>query len=417
MIEIKNISKEYKKNKKVINDINLEIKDGEIFGFLGPNGAGKTTTIKMITGILEIDKGDILIDGKSIKKEPIEAKKQIGLVPDNPDVFLKLKGIEYLNFMADIYEVSTQDRVKRIKELSEKFEINNVLNNKIESYSHGMRQKLIIIGVLLHNPKNWILDEPMTGLDPKSSFELKNMMREHANQKNTVFFSTHILDVAERLCDRIGIIDKGKLLFVGTYEDLKKELKENIVIITGFQGIDENNNITTLGRGGSDTTAVALSAELNASRCYIYSDVDGIYTADPRKIPNADKLTKISYEEMYSLSSEGAKVLHDRCVEIGEKFDVPIITESTFNDKKGTEITHNLESSGVKSIVKKEISKISVIGYGISSNDDILQKVLEIANENKLEIFNIEITRTKISIIFKEIVDDNILKQIHDVLI
>ena len=240
MIEIKNISKEYKKNKKVINDINLEIKDGEIFGFLGPNGAGKTTTIKMITGILEIDKGDILIDGKSIKKEPIEAKKQIGLVPDNPDVFLKLKGIEYLNFMADIYEVSTQDRVKRIKELSEKFEINNVLNNKIESYSHGMRQKLIIIGVLLHNPKNWILDEPMTGLDPKSSFELKNMMREHANQKNTVFFSTHILDVAERLCDRIGIIDNGKLLFVGTYEDLKKELKENKSLEELFMEIVEN---------------------------------------------------------------------------------------------------------------------------------------------------------------------------------
>ena len=240
MIEIKNISKEYKKNKKVINDINLEIKDGEIFGFLGPNGAGKTTTIKMITGILEIDNGDILIDGKSIKKEPIEAKKQIGLVPDNPDVFLKLKGIEYLNFMADIYEVSTQDRVKRIKELSEKFEINNVLNNKIESYSHGMRQKLIIIGVLLHNPKNWILDEPMTGLDPKSSFELKNMMREHANQKNTVFFSTHILDVAERLCDRIGIIDKGKLLFVGTYEDLKKELKENKSLEELFMEIVEN---------------------------------------------------------------------------------------------------------------------------------------------------------------------------------
>ena len=240
MIEIKNISKEYKKNKKVINDISLEIKGGEIFGFLGPNGAGKTTTIKMITGILEIDKGEILIDGKSIKKEPIEAKKQIGLVPDNPDVFLKLKGIEYLNFMADIYEVSTQDRVKRIKELSEKFEINNVLNNKIESYSHGMRQKLIIIGVLLHNPKNWILDEPMTGLDPKSSFELKNMMREHANQKNTVFFSTHILDVAERLCDRIGIIDKGKLLFVGTYEDLKKELKENKSLEELFMEIVEN---------------------------------------------------------------------------------------------------------------------------------------------------------------------------------
>lgn len=240
MIEIKKVSKEYKKNKKVINNISLEIKDGEIFGFLGPNGAGKTTTIKMITGILEIDEGDILIDGKSIKKEPIEAKKQMGLVPDNPDTFLKLKGIEYLNFMADIYEVSTEDRVKRIKELAEKFEIINVLNNKIESYSHGMRQKLIIIGVLLHNPKNWILDEPMTGLDPKSSFELKNMMREHADKNNTVFFSTHILDVAERLCDRIGIIDKGRLLFVGTYEDLKKELKENKSLEELFMEIVEN---------------------------------------------------------------------------------------------------------------------------------------------------------------------------------
>ena len=240
MIEIKNISKEYKKNKKVINNISLEIKDGEIFGFLGPNGAGKTTTIKMMTGILEIDEGDIFIDGKSIKENPIEAKRLIGLVPDNPDTFLKLRGIEYLNFMADIYEVSTEDRIKRIKELSEKFEINNVLNNKVESYSHGMRQKLIIIGVLLHNPKNWILDEPMTGLDPKASFELKNMMREHAKKNNTVFFSTHILDVAERLCDRIGIIDKGKLLFVGTYEDLKKELKENKSLEELFMEIVEN---------------------------------------------------------------------------------------------------------------------------------------------------------------------------------
>ena len=241
MIEIKNISKEYKKNNKVIDKLNLEIKDGEIFGFLGPNGAGKTTTIKMITGILEIDNGDILIDKKSIINEPIEAKKQMGLVPDNPDMFLKLKGIEYLNFMADVYDISTEDRIKRIKELAEKFEIINVLNNKIESYSHGMRQKLIIIGVLLHEPKNWILDEPMTGLDPKSSFELKNMMREHANKNNTVFFSTHILDVAERICDRIGIIDKGKLLFVGTYEDLKKELKENKSLEELFMEIIKND--------------------------------------------------------------------------------------------------------------------------------------------------------------------------------
>ena len=240
-IEIKNISKEYKKNKKVINDINLEIKDGEIFGFLGPNGAGKTTTIKMITGILEIDEGDILIDGKSIKKEPIEAKKQIGLVPDNPDVFLKLKGIEYLNFMADIYEVSTQDRVKRIKELSEKFEINNVLNNKIESYSHGMRQKIVIIGSLLHEPENWIIDEPMTGLDPKSTYELKQIMRNITEKNNTVFFSTHILDVAEKLCDKIGIINKGKLLFTGTLEEIKRELKENKSLEDLFMEITEND--------------------------------------------------------------------------------------------------------------------------------------------------------------------------------
>ena len=241
MIEIKNISKKYKKDKKVIDNLNLKINDGEIFGFLGPNGAGKTTTIKMMTGILEIDQGDILIDNKSIINNPIEAKKQIGLVQDNPDVFLKLKGIEYLNFIADMYEVSTEDRIKRINELAEKFEIINVLNNKIESYSHGMRQKLMIIGALLNNPKNWILDEPMTGLDPKSSFELKKMMREHAGSGNTVFFSTHILDVAERLCDRIGIIDKGKILFVGTYEDLKKELKEKKSLEELFMEIIKND--------------------------------------------------------------------------------------------------------------------------------------------------------------------------------
>ena len=241
MIEIKSVSKRYKKDKKVIDNLNLKINDGEIFGFLGPNGAGKTTTIKMITGILEIDKGDILIDNKSIINNPIEAKKQIGLVQDNPDVFLKLKGIEYLNFIADMYEVSTEDRIKRINELAEKFEIINVLNNKIESYSHGMRQKLMIIGALLNNPKNWILDEPMTGLDPKSSFELKKMMREHAGSGNTVFFSTHILDVAERLCDRIGIIDKGKILFVGTYEDLKKELKEKKSLEELFMEIIKND--------------------------------------------------------------------------------------------------------------------------------------------------------------------------------
>ena len=241
MIELKNISKEYKREKKVIDNLNMIVNDGEIFGFLGPNGAGKTTTIKMMTGILDIDNGDIIIDGKSIKTNPIEAKMSMGLVPDSPDAFLKLKGIEYLNFMADVYEVSSDDRKNRINELSEKFEISNVLNNKIESYSHGMRQKIVIIDALLHNPKNWILDEPMTGLDPKSSFELKKLMREHVNKGNTVFFSTHILDVAERLCDKIGIIDKGKLVFVGTYEEMKKELKENKSLEELFMEIIKND--------------------------------------------------------------------------------------------------------------------------------------------------------------------------------
>lgn len=241
MIELKNISKNYKKDQKVINNLNLKINDGEIFGFLGPNGAGKTTTIKMMTGILEIDEGDIFIDNKSITKNPIEAKKLLGLVPDSPDVFLKLKGIEYLNFIADVYDISTEERIKKIKELAQKFEIIDVLNNKIESYSHGMRQKLVIIGVLIHHPKNWILDEPMTGLDPKSSFELKKIMKEYSNKNNTVFFSTHILEVAEKLCDRIGIIDKGKLLFVGTYEDMKNELKENKSLEELFMEIIKND--------------------------------------------------------------------------------------------------------------------------------------------------------------------------------
>ena len=176
MIKIENVSKSFIKGKDVIKNLNLEIKDGEIFGFLGPNGAGKTTTLKMITGILNPDKGDIFVDGKSIKKDSIEAKKQFGFVPDSPDMFLRLKGIEYLNFIADIYEIDEQTRKERIENLTKKFGIYDVLKNQMQTYSHGMRQKIVIVGVLLNNPKNWILDEPMTGLDPKSSFDLKEMI-------------------------------------------------------------------------------------------------------------------------------------------------------------------------------------------------------------------------------------------------
>ena len=240
MIKIENVSKSYVKGKKSIDDLNLEIRNGEIFGFLGPNGAGKTTTIKMITGILNPDEGDILIDDKSITKQPLEAKKQFGFVPDSPDMFLKLKGIEYLNFLADIYEVPNDVRKEKIEGLTKKFEIYDDLNSEIQSYSHGMRQKIVICGVLLNNPKNWILDEPMTGLDPKSSHDLKEMMREHCKNGNTVFFSTHVLEVAEKLCDRVGIINKGKLVFVGTFEEMQNKFKENKSLEDLFLEITEN---------------------------------------------------------------------------------------------------------------------------------------------------------------------------------
>lgn len=241
MIEIKKVSKSYVKEKKSISDLDLEIKNGEIFGFLGPNGAGKTTTIKMITGILEIDEGDILLDGTSISKSPVEAKKKFGFVPDNPDIFLKLKGIEYLNFLSDIYKIPKEERKEKIESLSKKFEIYENLNDRIQSYSHGMRQKIAIIAVLLHNPKNWILDEPLTGLDPEAAFNLKNKMKQHAKANNAVFFSTHILEVAEKLCDRIGIIHQGELIFVGTYEEMKKELKENASLEELFMEITKRN--------------------------------------------------------------------------------------------------------------------------------------------------------------------------------
>ncbi len=241
MIDIINVTKAYRKNSNVVENINIRINDGEIFGFIGPNGAGKTTTIKMMTGILEPDEGDILFNEKSIKKNPVEAKREFGFVPDDPNMFLKLKGIDYLNFMADIYEVNETDRMNRIEKFTKEFEIYDALEDKIESYSHGMRQKIIICGVLIHNPRNWILDEPLTGLDPKSSYKLKNMMREHAKNGNCVFFSTHVLEVAEKLCDRIGIINKGKIIFVGTYEEMKKKLGEEGSLEELFMEITKND--------------------------------------------------------------------------------------------------------------------------------------------------------------------------------
>lgn len=230
MIKIENVTKSYVKGVNAVDDLNLEIEDGEIFGFLGPNGAGKTTTIKMMTGILNPDKGDIKIDKKSITKNPIEAKKSFGFVPDSPNMFLNLKGIEYLKFISEIYDIPVKKQIQQIEKLTRKFEIYDNLNEQIESYSHGMRQKIIICGALLNDPKNWILDEPMTGLDPKSSFDLKEMMREHSRKGNTVFFSTHVLEVAEKLCDRVGIINHGKLVYVGTLDKIKNTSLERLFL-------------------------------------------------------------------------------------------------------------------------------------------------------------------------------------------
>ena len=227
MIEIVNVSKSYNGNSYAVHNLSLTIPNGEIFGFLGPNGAGKSTTIKMITGIHSIDKGSISINGKDVTKQPLEAKKIFGYVPDSPDMFLRLKGIEYLNFMADMYEVPKEVRQNKIRSLAEKFNLYNALSDQIQSYSHGMRQKIIIIGVLLHDPDVWILDEPMTGLDPKSAFVLKQMMREHADRGKTVFFSTHVLEVAEKLCDHVAIINKGNLQFQGNLNEMRNHFKSN----------------------------------------------------------------------------------------------------------------------------------------------------------------------------------------------
>lgn len=227
MIEIKGVSKTYAKGKnKALDEVSLSVKKGEIFGFLGPNGAGKTTTIKLLTGILKPDCGNILVDGLNMIKEPVEAKKNIGFVPDNPELFNRLRGMEYLNFIADIYEVGNEKRYETINELAQIFEIKDALSSSVSSYSHGMKQKLVIIGALLHNPPVWVLDEPMVGLDPKAAFILKEMMRKHADSGKTVFFSTHIMEVAEKLCDRIGIIKKGKIIFTGTVDELRELRKD-----------------------------------------------------------------------------------------------------------------------------------------------------------------------------------------------
>lgn len=224
MLELKNVTKSYNKNTvKAVDSLTMIVNNGEIFGFLGPNGAGKTTSIRMLTGILQPDEGELLLDGISIKERPIAAKRTFAFVPDNPETFSRLKAIEYLDFISDVYKVPADQKKQRIETYCTKFGLLENLNSRISSFSHGMKQKLFLIASLITDPNNWILDEPMVGLDPEAAFTIKEIMRERAAAGKTVFFSTHVMEVAEKLCDRVGIIKKGKIVFIGTIEELQQQ--------------------------------------------------------------------------------------------------------------------------------------------------------------------------------------------------
>ncbi|MBR2807456.1 MAG: ABC transporter ATP-binding protein [Oscillospiraceae bacterium] len=220
MLRINNLTKTYGE-KKAVDNLSIHINPGEIYGFIGHNGAGKTTTIKACCGILGFDEGEIFIGGKSIKTEPLECKKLIAYIPDNPDLYTFMTGIQYLNFVADIFGIGARERDERIHRYAEAFEIESSLANLISSYSHGMKQKLAVIGALIHDPKLIIMDEPFVGLDPKAAFTLKQIMREICDNGGAIFFSTHVLDVAEKLCDKVAIIRHGQLIRSGTMEEVK----------------------------------------------------------------------------------------------------------------------------------------------------------------------------------------------------
>ena len=220
MIEIKNVTKKYG-DKVALKDINFTVEDGEIFAFIGHNGAGKTTLIKAIVGIHDFDEGEIKINGKSIKTDSVECKKELAYVPDNPELYESMKAIDFINFICDMYEVSQDVREKNIKKYAKMFEIEKNLNDTIDSFSHGMKQKVALIAALAHDPKVLIMDEPFVGLDPKAVFDVKEVMNEMIKEGKIIFFSTNILDVAEKLCSRVAIIKKGKVVKVGKMKDVK----------------------------------------------------------------------------------------------------------------------------------------------------------------------------------------------------
>lgn len=220
MLEIKHYSKSYSGDKKAADDVSLTVESGDIYGFIGHNGAGKSTTIRAVVGVLDFSEGEIFIDSHSVKDEPMECKRVTAYIPDNPDLYENLTGIQYLNFIADVFGISAADRDESIKQYASAFEITDALGDLISSYSHGMKQKVAIISALIHKPKLLVLDEPFVGLDPKASFTLKEIMRKMCDDGSAVFFSTHVLDVAEKLCNKIAIIKHGKIIASGSMEEL-----------------------------------------------------------------------------------------------------------------------------------------------------------------------------------------------------
>ena len=220
MLEIKNYSKSYGEGKKAADNVSLTVMSGDIYGFIGHNGAGKSTTIRAVVGVLDFTEGEILIDGHSVKSEPMECKKITAYIPDNPDLYENLTGIQYLNFVADVFGISAKEREEQIGKYAGLFEITDSLGDLISSYSHGMKQKVAIISALIHRPKLLVLDEPFVGLDPKASFTLKEIMHEMCKQGTAIFFSTHVLDVAEKLCNKVAIIRHGRIIAAGTMEEL-----------------------------------------------------------------------------------------------------------------------------------------------------------------------------------------------------
>ncbi|MBR1762804.1 MAG: ABC transporter ATP-binding protein [Eubacterium sp.] len=222
MLEIKHYSKSYGKGKKAADDVCITVDGGDIYGFIGHNGAGKSTTIRAVVGVLDFTEGEIYIDGHSVKNEPMACKKVTSYIPDNPDLYENLTGIQYLNFVADVFGIGTAERNERIKKYGDLFEISDSLGDLISSYSHGMKQKVAIISALIHQPKLLVLDEPFVGLDPKASFVLKEIMHEMCKNGSAVFFSTHVLDVAEKLCNKIAIIKHGRIIASGSMEELTK---------------------------------------------------------------------------------------------------------------------------------------------------------------------------------------------------